>query len=190
MPRKLSRARCPGLIGSKAHMAAYKRPVTVPVRERSTDRMPHHKHNLHFSLYSVRSKSSQISGKIEEQFQTLTVFRSSIQAEPMEFVLALRVSMVNLHHWASASAIQASDSSQKATNPNAITEARIREEKGKNSKVLNRWRRRRRITGLFPNFKKNQWKTESNQRILKIQIKSPNKARWKSKNLPLHTQEH
>ena len=84
MPRKLSRARCPSLIGSKAHMAAYKRPVTVPVRKRSTDRMPQHKHNLHFSLYSVRSKSSQISGKIEEQFQTLTVFRSSIQAEPMQ----------------------------------------------------------------------------------------------------------
>ena len=117
MPRKLSRARCPGLIGSKAHMPAYKRPVTVPVRKRSTDWMPHHKHNLHFSLYSVRSKSSQISEKIEEQFQTLTVFRSSIQAEPMEFVLALRDSMVNLHHWASAFAIQALDSSQKAINP-------------------------------------------------------------------------
>jgi len=93
--------------------------------------MPHHKHNLHFSLYSVRSKSSQTSEKIEEQFQTLTVFRSSIQAEPMEFVLAFRDSMVNLHHWANASAIQASDSSQKATNRNAITEAKSLRRKGK-----------------------------------------------------------
>jgi len=159
MPRKLSRARCPGLIGSKAHMAAYKRAVTVPVRRRSTDRMPHHKHNLHFSLYSVRSKSSQISEKSWRTISNPNRFRSLIQVEPMEFVLALRDSMVNLHHWASASDPQASDSSQKATNPNAITEARIREEKGKNSKVLNRWRRRRRITGLFPDFKKNQGKT-------------------------------
>jgi len=38
---------------SRGHMAAYIRPRTVQVRKRSTDQMPHHKHNLHFlSLFS------------------------------------------------------------------------------------------------------------------------------------------
>jgi len=117
-------------------------------------------------------------------------FRSSIQAESMGFVLALRDSMVNLHHWALSSAIQASDSSQEATNPNAITEARIWEEERTNSKILNQRRRKRRIiTVYFRITSKNQQETESNQRFLKIQTKSPNKSRWSSKNLPLHTHE-
>jgi len=97
-------------------------------------------------------------------------FRSSIQAESMEFVLALRDSMVNLHHWALSSAIQASDSSLKATNPNAITEARIWEEEGTNSKILNqRRRKRRRITVYFRISSKNQQKQNQIKRFLKIQ---------------------
>ena len=117
-------------------------------------------------------------------------FRSSIQVESMEFVLALRDSMVNLHHWALSSAIQAPDSSQKATNPNAITESRIWEEDGTNSKISNQRRRERRIiTVYFRITSKNQQETVSDQRFLKIQTESPNKSRWNSKNLPLHTHE-
>jgi len=108
----------------------------------------------------------------------------------MEFVLALRDSMVNLHHWASASAIQASDSSQKATNPNAITEAKNLRRNGK--EIQRFWtgeEEEEESPVYFQISSKNQqkqnqikafWRFKSNLRI---------KPGENQKNLPLHTQE-
>ena len=41
---------------SKVHMAAYKRPATVKVKEGATEFMPHHKQFTNFSLHSVTIK--------------------------------------------------------------------------------------------------------------------------------------
>ena len=49
-------------------------------------------------------------------------FRSSIQAESMEFVSALRDSWTNLHHWATNSAIQTRTHHPKVASSSAITE--------------------------------------------------------------------
>ena len=109
----------------------------------------------------------------------------------MEFSCELSEIQLNLHHWAIISAIQAPNPSPEATNPARSQKPFEKKKKVKNSKVLNRLRRRKKDHGLFPDFS-----LKINNRIniegaWRFKIESPNKTRWEIKETYLlHTHKH
>ena len=68
------KARCHSLIGPKAHMAAYKRPATVPVKKKATQFTPHHKNTLEVSLSIQLGSNSQDSEKVQEHEEQTLIF--------------------------------------------------------------------------------------------------------------------
>jgi len=153
---------CHYLTGQDTHLAAYKRHT---VSEDPRDCTPHHTNRFHFlSLGSYRSKS-QNSQKLKNKCMNPNFFQNWTQAKSMEIGTALRDSTVNLHHWAFISAIQAPDSSLEATNPDAITEARLRrrgKERFTESEPVQK--KKEKITSFISEFKPRST-TESNPKI-------------------------
>jgi len=110
VPRGQSKSRWRISIGPKAHMAAYKRPVTVQVKREATELTPHHKHLRIFSLHSVRVKihKTQKSSRTRRTIpQTLTFSKTKFKHNAVKFTTVLRDSSTNRHHRTISSAIQA-----------------------------------------------------------------------------------
>ena len=78
-------SRCHNAIGPNAHMAAYKRLCTVPVRGGSIHYAPSHKQKQKFSLLSVGS-NSQIQKKVQEHSNPNRFSRTKIQQNQWSFL--------------------------------------------------------------------------------------------------------
>ena len=180
MPRRPVQVQVSGSHWSRGHMAAYIRP-RCKSEKRSTESVPHHKQLKNFSLHSVRLKTITNS-RNWRKIPNPNRFRSSSSSR----INGVCCSSQRFNGESSSLSLVLCNSSirfvTKATNPNAITEARIWEEEGTNSKILNqRRRKRRRITVYFRISSKNQQKQNQIKKFLKIQIKSPDKSRWNSR---------
>jgi len=117
---------------------------------------------------SVRSKTIT-SSRNWRKIPNPNRFRSSIHTESMEFVSALRDSMMNLHHWALSSAIPASDSSQKQRTL-MWSQRHVWEEEGKKFKDSEPVKKKKKKElPVYSRIRtKNQWNRIRNSESLKI----------------------
>jgi len=150
-------------------MAAYKRPPLYK-SEKPPQNQCQVTNNLQVSLSIQLDQSHNKFRKIEEHFTNPNRFQKQIRAKSMEFSPALRDPWRNLHHWASISAILASNSSPEATNLIRSQRCWFWEEEGKKFEDFEPTKKKKNITGSVPDFKQESVKTESNQGIPKIRI--------------------
>ena len=146
---------------------------------------PSHKQNQTFSLHSVRSKSQQTQ-KIEEHEAQTLVFQNSIQAK----IHGIHGSSQRFEDESSSLSLFSCNSSiefvAESNKSNTITEKRNLRRKGKE---IQRFRTGEEEEEESPVYfwisSKNQQKQNRIKAFWRFKIKSPNKTRWKSKNLPL-----
>ena len=94
MPRKQVPVQVSESHWSRGHMAAYIRPCTVQVRERSTESVPHHTNRINIlSPFSYRSKSTN-SQNLKNLHETLAQSRTISASIRTKSTQILRI-----HHW-------------------------------------------------------------------------------------------
>jgi len=152
-------------------MAAYKRPPTVPVRKKATERVPHQKHHRIFSLHSVRIKihKTQKNSRTWRTIpQTLTFSRTKFKQ--------IQAQCSGIHHGSQRFINESSSPNHflcnssmnpplKAANSRDHKRRRIEKKKERNSKDLNRRRRRRRDYRFISGSKPRINKTESKSKV-------------------------
>ena len=177
VPRKLSKSRCHIPIGSKAHLAAYKRP-------RVTESEPHHHKQITLSLsFQLQIKFTNPE-KSSRTFQTLTIAEAKLSQNPWIF----RASSQGFNRIIITEPFLCNSSAKSIARSNesgAITEWVWEEEGKKDSRNPNQFRRRRRKSPA--SFQKSIQNQQQNriQGFLKIQIESPNQNQVKITNLLL-----
>ena len=145
-----SRSRCHNPIGSEAHMAAYKRPLTVPVRKDHRVSAKSQTESSFLSPFSQIKNHNKLR-KLKNNFTNPNRFQKQIQYQ----IHGIHGSSQRFNDESSSlsqsSAIQALNPSPKATNSIRSQRDEIEKKRERISKVSNR--RRRRITGSISDFK-------------------------------------
>jgi len=165
MPCKLSRARCPGLIGSKAHMAAYKRPTTVEVRIRGPQNHATSQTTQRFSLSIQLDQTLTNSENWRNFFTNPNRFRSKIEPKSMEFLCSSQRFdwIFIIEPWFLQFKRQIHCQKQRIRHDHRIIE--IEKKKVKNLKILNRLRRRRRNHQFISGFQRESVQNRIKPRI-------------------------
>jgi len=162
-PRKYSKSTCHILIGSGAHMAAYKRPGTV--QSQGSDSLRATSETVQkFSLSCQLDQIVTNSEKLKNEEKTLS-FQNQIQPKCSEI---RSNSQWFITESSSSNDFLCNSSTKFVANGrklSTITEARFWEEEGKNSRILNRLRRRRRNHWFISGFQRESTQNRINSRI-------------------------
>ena len=168
MPRRQFQGQMSHCYWSKVHMAAYKRPATAKVKKSHRISATSQTLQIFLSPFSYdQTHQKPENHKNTEQFlRTLNFSRIKFKWNSVKIVVALRDSMLNLHHWANFPYNSSANSPLEAANSSAIAEEDWEEEGKKIQRIWTGEEEEEEITDLFSDSSQEINKQNRNSRVL------------------------